>query len=129
MASAGNLKTSTRVALAFAVLIVVLVALMGGSVLRMGGLAADVDEIAVARVPKIVMSARAVETLLQVSRQMRNVLVLDDENEIRSELTDITRNHHEVEELLGRVEKLLSTDTERNFFREVQDAIGRYTPL
>ena len=125
----ANLKTSTRVAIAFAVLIAVLVTLMAGSVLRLRSLAAEIDDVAAARVPKIVMSARAVETLLQVSRQMRNVLVFDDENEIKSELADITKNQNEVAELLGRVEKLLSTDTERNFFREVQDTGALYAPL
>jgi methyl-accepting chemotaxis protein len=126
MAIFANLKTSARVALVCATLIVMLVALVGASVMRMRELAADIDSIAASRVPKIVASTRSIEMVLQTSRQMRNALVLDAETEIRNELTDIMRNDMVLADAVAQLEKLLATDTEKNLFKAVRDAAEVY---
>ncbi len=124
-----NLKTSTRVALALGAVTLILAALMVASIARMNALAREIDGLAASRVPKIVLSARAVETLLQSSRLMRDSLILDDEAEIRSDIADIRRNVAAVEELEAQIEALVKEETGKNLFRGIVEARTQYEPV
>ena len=125
----GMRKTTTRVAIAAGLVTVLLAALMALALSRMNALTRDIDGMAASRVPKIVNSSRAVETLLQNARQMRNTLVFDDESEIRSELADLQRNELMLSEALAALERLSTNETEANLFKSIAAARAAYEPL
>jgi len=125
----ADMKTSTRVAMALGFVTLLLAGLMAVAITRMESLTREIDGMASSRVPKVTLSGRAVETLLQSARQMRNTLVLDDENEIKSEAADIARNEAQIGEIIGQLEKLITGDTEVALFQSVQKARAAYQPL
>ncbi len=129
MATITDLRTSTRVALGFGALILLLALIMAASVLRVSGLAAGIEEIGTSRVPKIVLGARAGDALMQTSRRMRDALVLDDEKQIRAELEGIAQNRQDRRELLGQVEAMQVGEEEASAIRAVKAAAARYEVL
>ena len=122
------MKTRTRLALGFGVMIALLAAVAATNLFRLDQLGHSVDNLAGARVPKLVASGRAAQTLLESARQMRNVLILDDDGEIKSELADIQRNSQAVSEELGKVKRLIKDDVEGRLFQDVVDARAKYQP-
>ena len=118
-----------RLALGFGLVIALLLASMAMSVTRLHSLGGNVAEFAGSRVPKLALGGKVVETLLQSSRQMRNVLILDHEEEIRSEIADVARNTEQARELLAQIEKLVSGEAEQNFLKEITGARTAYEPL
>jgi hypothetical protein len=60
--------------------------------------------------------------MLQSARQMRNVLILDAEQQIQSDIADVERNDGVVKEMLDQVEKLVAGDTERSLFQGILGA-------
>jgi methyl-accepting chemotaxis protein len=118
-----------RLALGFALVIAMLVASMAISINRLQSLGSSVEEFAQSRVPKLAVSGKVVETLLQSARQMRNVLILDAEAQVRSNIADVERNEGVVKEMLGQIEKLVAGDTERSLFQDILAARAAYDPL
>jgi methyl-accepting chemotaxis protein len=123
------MTVGVRLALGFALVIAMLVASMAMSIDRLQSLGSKVEEFAQSRVPKLAVSGKVVETLLQSARQMRNVLILDAEQQIRSDIADVERNEGVVKEMLAQVEKLIAGDTERSLFQGILSARTAYEPL
>ena len=125
MLSMKRLTIGARLSLGFALIISLLVVSMAISIYRLQAM----DEFTQTRVPKLAAGGKIVETLLQSARQMRNVLILDHEEQIKSELADVHRNTELAKEMLDQVEKLLNDDTERNIFQDMTAARKAYEPL
>jgi methyl-accepting chemotaxis protein len=124
-----GMTVRVRLALGFSLVIALLVVSMATGVRQLQVLGSSIDEFAQSRVPKLSLSGKIVETLLQSARQMRNVLLLDSESEVASELADVTRHSGEVHDLLAQVGKLVKEGTERGLFREIEAARTAYDPL
>ena len=122
------MKTRTRLALGFGVMIALLVAVATTNLLRLNELGHSVDNLAGARVPKLVLSGRAAQTLLESARQMRNVLIVGDDGEIKSELAEIPRNSQAIREALDGVQRKIRDDVEGRLFQDVVDARAKYLP-
>ncbi|QJR14016.1 methyl-accepting chemotaxis protein [Usitatibacter palustris] len=118
-----------RLALGFGLVIALFMASMAVSIHQMYRLGSSIEDFAQSRVPKLSLSGKVVEHLLQTARQMRNVLILDAETEIVSEIADVARNTEQVHELLAQIGKLVSADTERNLMKEIDAARVKYEPL
>jgi methyl-accepting chemotaxis protein len=122
------MKTSTRLALGFGLMIALLIVLTAISLAGFNTLGRSVDELGSSRVPKLIAGGKAIETLLQSARQMRNVLILDNETEIKSELADIHGNVQLTKDYLDVVERKLSGETEANLFKAISAARVEYAP-
>ncbi|HTD91486.1 MAG TPA: methyl-accepting chemotaxis protein [Burkholderiales bacterium] len=129
MISLNNMKTSVRLGLGFGLIILLLVVVMATSLNRLSVLGNNIEAFAVSRVPKLILSGRVVENILQSARQMRNVLILDHEGEIKSEIADVTRNELQIKESIEQIEKLLSDVTEKNIFKDMIAARTAYLPV
>ena len=122
------MTVGVRLALGFALVIAMLVASMAMSINRLQSLGSSVEEFAQSRVPKLALSGKVVETLLQSARQMRNVLILDAEAQIKRDIADVERNDGVVKDMLDQVEKLVASDTERSLFQSISAARTAYDP-
>ena len=129
MFSMTRMTVGVRLGLGFALVILLLAASMTISINRLQSLGASVEDFAQGRVPKLVQSGKVVETLLQNARLMRNVLILDEEEKIKSAIADVSRNELTVKEAIDPLEKLISGETERNLFQDVVAARAEYDPL
>jgi methyl-accepting chemotaxis protein len=124
-----QMKVGLRLGLGFALMIALLAASMAVSLNRLGVLGSSVDEFAQGRVPKLAMSGKVVEMLLQDARRISNVLVLTSEEGIKSEVAELGRNVVAARETLDRIGKLVRRDSERNLFQEIVASRVAYEPL
>jgi len=124
-----QMTVGVRLGLGFALVIALLVASMAVSLVRLGVLGSSVDEFAQGRVPKLTLSGKVVETLLQGARQMNSLVLLKDEEAIKAELATAGRNAGASREMLERIGKLVTRDTERAMFQEIVTARTSYEPL
>ena len=124
-----ELKTSTRVALSMTFLAALLAALMAISLVRMNALTSDIDALASTRVPKIILGARGIETLLQSARHKGNVLVSEDDAEIRKEAAAITDNATRLAGISGQVDGLVADSAERRLLDAIAAARAAHAPL
>ncbi|MDH5266029.1 MAG: MCP four helix bundle domain-containing protein, partial [Betaproteobacteria bacterium] len=121
----NRMTIGVRLALGFALIISLLVVSMAISIYRLQAM----DDFTESRVPKLATGGKIVEVLLQSSRQMRNVLILDHQDQIKSELAGVQKNRELVRELLARIEALVNDDAERKIFQDIAKARSAYEPL
>jgi methyl-accepting chemotaxis protein len=126
--AALHMNTRTRLVAGFGLLIALLIALTVFAMTRIEYLGQSVDGLASVRVPKLISAGKSIETLLQTSRQMRNVLILDDEAQIRSEIADIQRNSDVLAQYLDDLGKTIAGETETNLFKAINEARSAYAP-
>jgi methyl-accepting chemotaxis protein len=111
----------------------VILALLAGTVLlsvvQLDQLGSSVQRLTSSRMPKMIAANSAQQLVMQTSRQMRNVLIMDAETQIRTELADIQSSHEKVSTALGEVEQLLEDSVERALFKDVQTSQATYLPL
>jgi methyl-accepting chemotaxis protein len=112
----------------FGLVIGLLAILVGVALTRIETLGNSVENLASVRVPKLISAGRSIETLLQTARQMRNVLILDDESLVKSEIADIRRNSQVLQEHLAELEKTVAGETETNLFKVIVQARDAYLP-
>src|SRR5262245_43454066 len=96
-----------RLGLGFGLLIVLLAVMAAMSLVRLRAFNRGVAHFAEVRVPKLIAAGAWVETLLQASRQMRDVLVLDDEKQITEVLRAVHQGTHTLGVLRQQIEPLL----------------------
>ena len=124
--AAPRMSTRTSLVSGFGLIIALLIVLTTVALLRINALGRSVDNFATQHVPKMIFASKGIETLLQSARQMRNVLVLDDEAQVRSEIGDIKRNTQVIGEFLDELEKTVATEAERNMFKAIVEARSQY---
>src|SRR5262245_49622654 len=100
-----HMNTRTRLTAGFGLVIALLAVVVGVALSRIEALGGSVQNLASVRVPKLIAAGKSIETLLQTARQMRNVLILDDESQVKSEIGDIRRNGQVLHEHLAELEK------------------------
>ncbi|APV52179.1 hypothetical protein BWI17_22400 [Betaproteobacteria bacterium GR16-43] len=123
------MNTRTTLVAGFGLLIALLLLIVTVSLLRLESLGDSVTRLASQRVPKMIAVGQAAQALMQSSRQMRNVLILDSEAQIRTELGEILANGQRASDALAEVEKNLQDDVERALFKDVAIQRAIYLPL
>ena len=122
------MRTRTHLALGFGLVIALLVVLSVMNLTRINQLGGTVEDLASSRVPRLVAGGKVIETLLQSARQMRDVLVLDDEAQVKREIAGIRRNSQLTKVFLDQIEKTLRNQSEIDVFRTISEARAQYLP-
>jgi methyl-accepting chemotaxis protein len=126
--AAFRINTFTRLAAGFGLLVALLIGLTVMGLARIESLGRSVDKLASVRVPMLIAAGKSIEALQQTARQMRNVLIFDDEAQIRGEIAGIQRNSELIQEYLEELGKTIEGDTERTLFRTITEARSAYAP-
>jgi hypothetical protein len=129
MFSMTRMTVGVRLGLGFALVILLLAASMTISINRLQSLGASVEDFAQGGFRSWSRAARSSRRCCKNARLMRNVLILDEEEKIKSAIADVSRNELTVKEALDPLEKLISGETERNLFQDVVAARAEYDPL
>ena len=126
--SLGKMRIASRLGLGFGLVIVLLAIVAGTSLLRLSQFNGIVEGLASVRVPKVIAASTSVEALLQTSRQMRDVLILDDEKQIKETLLALRKGQPERKDVLDKLEKMLTPGKEQELFQAIVDARAKYAP-
>ena len=124
--SFANFKIGHRLASAFGVVVLLLVTITGLSILRLTTLHQSADLIINDRYPKIAMANRVLNDINLIAVAMRNSIILDDAEKIKSELDTIPAARQNIDKNLAQLDKFLSTERGRAIFKEIGDARMKY---
>ena len=117
--SLGKMRIASRLGLGFGLVIVLLAIVAGTSLLRLSQFNGIVEGLASVRVPKVIAASTSVEALLQTSRQMRDVLIFDEEKQIKETLLALRKGQPERKDVLDKLEKKLTPGKEHELFQAI----------
>jgi methyl-accepting chemotaxis protein len=123
----SKLTVGTRVILGFGVMVLLMVALAGVGVSQLGTLNDEVTSVANERVPRLTISYRWIAALLQTSRHMHNLLVVDKQD-FPAELSHIQERKRERKECMEQLSKLVSNSEEKAALDRLIESRTRYLP-
>jgi methyl-accepting chemotaxis protein len=122
------LTVRARLGTGFGMVLLLLLGVAGLSLVQLAGFNRNVDALAGTRLVQLITVAQASNALGQISRSTGNVLVLDDEKQVKDELANVHANQGTVQDLLAKVQKTLQTDREKALFAEIVAAREAYAP-
>ena len=124
--SFANFKIGHRLASAFGIVVLLLITITGLSILRLTTLHQSADLIINDRYPKIAMANHVLNDINLIAIAMRNSIILDDAEKIKSELDTIPSARQNIDKNLDQLDKFLSTERGRAIFKEIKDARTKY---
>jgi methyl-accepting chemotaxis protein len=106
--------------------ILLLITITGLSILRLTTLHQSADLIINDRYPKIAMANYVLNDINRIAIAMRNSIILDDAEKIKSELDMISGARQNIDKNLDLLNKFLATERGRAIFQEIGDARTKY---
>ncbi|MDO9600557.1 MAG: MCP four helix bundle domain-containing protein, partial [Azoarcus sp.] len=122
----NNLKIGVRLAIAFALVIALLIIMALFSMQRIGSLASEVNVLVTDRYVKTVWANNVLDELNMVARASRNALLVSNRSEAERELGRIPQSSAKITENLGLLRAGITTDRGKDLLRQVDDARGGY---
>jgi methyl-accepting chemotaxis protein len=123
-----RLSVRARLGLGFGLVLSLLLAVVATSYAQLASFNQNVEALATTRLVQLITVGQASNTLGQISRSTRNVLVLDEEKEAKEELAMIRQYQGAIEELLSKVGAQVVTEREKKLFANIVDARAAYIP-
>jgi methyl-accepting chemotaxis protein len=114
-----NLSIATRLAAAFGLVVVLLLALSTLSVERLGVINDSTKMVAEDRYPKIAQANELIKSTLDDSRQLRDMLLATSDADSESARKTIEHGHVEAGERLARLQKVLNTEKGKAIFQDI----------
>src|ERR1700694_574089 len=125
--SLGNLKIGTRLGLAFAVVLIMVLGIIALAVSRLESMDALLSRFASERVPQVVIAHKWAISVLESARHMRNIFILDHDK-IPEELGLLEDQKKLRIELMNAVLKIVDTAQGKEFWKFAVDARAAYIP-
>ncbi|MDO9115760.1 MAG: methyl-accepting chemotaxis protein, partial [Polaromonas sp.] len=122
----SNLKIGTRLSLGFGVVLCVVVAVVALGYKQLGLLNHDTDLIVHEQYPKIALVNTVIENLGAASQSSRNALLVSDAQAVKAELGIIVEVQQVTLQALDKLDKSLSTATERELLATIMEARAKY---
>jgi methyl-accepting chemotaxis protein WspA len=123
----GNLKIGTRLTLAFAVVLIMVLGIIALAVSRLESQDRLLSRFADERVPQVVTSHKWAISVLESARHTRNIFVLDHDK-IPEELSGLEDQKKLRTEDMDEIEKAADTEQAKDLLRNVVEAHTIYVP-
>jgi methyl-accepting chemotaxis protein len=124
-----NIRIGQRLALGFGVVIALLALLAGLSYYRISGLSKEISTMVKDRYPKTVVANQIKAQLNEVSRNMLNVLIMTDPEQIKKELSNIAKENSGNEEALALLNKTITDAKGREQLGAITAIRDKFIPL
>ncbi len=122
----NNMKVSTRLALGFGSLILLLLIISGTALLRVAEIVTDTGLVVNDRMPKVTMSDEVSQNILIIARSTRNIILSNNKQFEKQQLEIIASTRKHNGEILEKIEGMLSSEKGKQMFAEVTDARTKY---
>jgi methyl-accepting chemotaxis protein WspA len=123
----GNLKIGTRLGLAFAVVLIMVLGIIALAVSRLESQDTLISKFANERVPQVVNSHKWAISVLESAGHTRNIFVLDHDK-IAEELRGLEDQRKQCIELMNTIERVVDTEQGEELFKNVADAHATFVP-
>jgi methyl-accepting chemotaxis protein WspA len=125
--SLGNLKIGTRLGLAFAVVLIMVLGIVALAVSRLESQDTLLSRFANERVPQVVTTHKWAISVLESARHTRNIFVLDHDK-IPEELSGLVDQKKLRLDYLNAIQREVDTEQGRELLKNAQDAQAIYLP-
>ncbi|MEO5361830.1 MAG: methyl-accepting chemotaxis protein [Nitrospirota bacterium] len=121
-----NMKTGTRLGLAFGIVVVLLVVVAFVGINSLGSLNHELDDIVKDKYPKVAILNDIQGEINQIARSMRNALIMDKKEQIQKELDKIQESRKKIGTNLEKLTPLVKSDSGRASLKAITDARAAY---
>jgi methyl-accepting chemotaxis protein WspA len=125
--SLGNLKIGTRLGLAFAVVLIMVLGIIALAVSRLDSQDRLLSKFADERVPQVVTTHKWAISVLESARHTRNIFVLDHDK-IPEELAGLEDQRKRRIDEMNTIEHEVDTEQAKELLKHVEDARAIYVP-
>ena len=117
-----NMKIGMRLGLGFGLVLVLLSVIAFIGITRLGSLNEDMDGIINDRYPKTVLANNISEQVGDIARAMRNILLLEKQEEIDKQIAEIDDSRKEITADFEKLEKSIKSEKGKEALKTVGDA-------
>ncbi|MBF0463677.1 MAG: MCP four helix bundle domain-containing protein [Nitrospirae bacterium] len=121
-----NMKTGTRLGLAFGIVVVLLLIIAIVGISRLSGLNGDMSAVVKDEYPKVAYCNEITIEILQIARHMRNVLIMEKKEEIQKELDKVQDARKKIVADLDKLTLLVKSETGKAGLKAILDARAVY---
>ena len=126
MSFISNLKIGTRLAAGFGSVLLLLVAIVTVSYLRLNDLSAGTESIVNDRMPKIQMAADINQNIMVVARAARNLLIAEDKGLEKAQIAAIEKANEENAQLIAKLRPMIHTEKGKADLAKFDEARNNY---
>jgi len=120
------MKVGTRLSTGFALIVLLLIGITLLGITRLGALNASTKLVVNDRYPKVVLANAVLDDSNNIAILMRNLLIMDDPEQINTTLTALVEIKKDVAKNLDQLDKTLSTEKGRQLYKAIIDARAKY---
>jgi len=124
-----NIKVASRLTLGFGTVLSLLALLTVIGVMRMSSIAQDTTRISDERVPRLMAENAWIVQLLESARHTRNMLILDDKEKIKGEMTAVEENKKLRMQYIEQLKNTTTSAEGKVALQAVLEVRAAYTPL
>ncbi|MEO5361608.1 MAG: methyl-accepting chemotaxis protein [Nitrospirota bacterium] len=121
-----NMKTGTRLGLAFGIVVVLLLVVAVVGVSSLGNLNRELDEVVNDKYPKIAILAEIDSEINQIARSMRNMLIMEKKEQIQKELDRVQESRKKIGANLEKLTPMIKSDVGKAALKAITDARAAY---
>jgi len=126
--SLHHLTVRARLSIGFALVMMLLMAVALTSLMQLAGFNRSVEALATGRLVQLINASHTSNTLSQIARSTGNVLVLDDEKQVKLELASIRKNQAIVRDALAGLARNAAPGREKELLDDIGKAQTAYAP-
>ena len=124
----NNLKVGTKLALGFAITLILLIVIAVLSVMRFQALSDDIELVVNDRLPKMTAANDVIDSLNIIARTMRNSLLVKTPEEVEQEFTRLVAARKIISERIEQMSATFNTEQGRAMLQKLIDARTAYVP-
>ena len=124
----NNLKVGTKLALGFAITLILLIVIAVLSVMRFQALSDDIELVVNDRLPKLTAANDIIDSLNIIARTMRNSLLVKTPEEVEQEFTRLVAARKIISERIEQMSATFNTEQGRAMLQKLIDARTAYVP-
>ncbi|WP_240189504.1 methyl-accepting chemotaxis protein [Azonexus hydrophilus] len=124
----NNLKVGTKLALGFAITLILLIVIAVLSVMRFQALSDDIELVVNDRLPKLTAANDIIDSLNIIARTMRNSLLVKTPEEVEQEFTRLVAARKIIGERIDQMSTTFNTAEGRAMLQKLIDARTAYVP-
>ncbi|MCG6553849.1 MAG: methyl-accepting chemotaxis protein [Candidatus Magnetominusculus sp. LBB02] len=123
-----NMKTGTRLAMAFGIVVVLLLAVAFTGINSLGSLNGNMTDIVKVEYPKVVLCSDLHDSINQIARSLRNIILFDDKETVRKELDKIKESRKNITTAIDSLTQAVKSDKGKALLKAITDARTAYVP-
>ncbi len=117
----GNMKVSARLGAGFGLVLALLLVVATIGVMRLSQLNRDLETFATVRTTELIESATLLENVTKSAIQMRNLLLFDDQKQVKAEIAAVQAASEANKAILDRLNKQVTPGKKQELFKAILD--------